>query len=56
MTLGEGGKASFYEDSTLVDQRDIIDEEIKCRLGSENFCLSPRAFCYKEGTIIIGFE
>lgn len=56
MTIGDEGKISFWEDSKLVNQSEIIDEEIKYRLGSENIILSPRAHCYREGTLILGFE
>jgi hypothetical protein len=40
----------------LIDSLELYDEEIKTKLGTENLNLKPKAFGYKDGILIVGFE
>jgi predicted alpha-1,6-mannanase (GH76 family) len=56
LTLNEDGKVSFWNDENLVEQLDLIDDDIKTKLGTESLQIKPKSFAYNNGILIVGLE
>jgi hypothetical protein len=56
LTLAEEGKASIWDGQDILDQIDLIDEDIKMRLGTERLKLKPKAYAFYDGILVVGFE
>lgn len=56
VTISEDEKITFWDGTEITEQIEIFDEEIKAELGVENLWFKPKAFAFRNGTFIIGFE
>jgi hypothetical protein len=50
-------KVHLWRDSTLLEdpQIDLIDDDVKGKLGAEPLELQPRAALHQNGSFIIGY-